>query len=56
MKTRVDLEFDLVGCRACGILFAVPAQFLQQLLEDEGRLWCPNGHPLRFSGKEGKMK
>jgi acyl-CoA thioesterase len=50
---KISSSVDLVteDCCACGMLFAMTADFQNRRREDRNFFHCPDGHPQRYTGK-----
>ena len=54
----VKIDFDIVSCCVCGIIFALPT-LVNESLQNARRgeiYWCPNGHQQVYPKKEGGRK
>lgn len=47
---NIEVEMELHNCCSCGILFYVPAHFLDAKRKNHDDFWCPNGHKLHYRG------
>jgi hypothetical protein len=58
MARTITLETDLElqTCCACGIVFAVPAHYLDTIRQTHKNYSCPNGHGLWFPGESTEEK
>lgn len=45
-----QLELFISDCAACGVIFGIPAEMEERRRHDHRNFYCPNGHPLNFSG------
>lgn len=43
-------KLETQPCARCGIIFAVPGDFIAELRRSKGNIYCPAGHQLVFSG------
>ena len=50
------LSFKTVSCYACGITFALPAEYYNDRLDDKKSWFCPNGHQQHFIGETEAQK
>lgn len=48
MKVEVELTND--NCITCGVIYAVPQSFYANRKTTKASFYCPNGHPMTFSG------
>jgi hypothetical protein len=46
-----DVTLVTVECCNCGIVFAMPQSFSDQLKVSHANFYCPNGHPQHYAGK-----
>jgi hypothetical protein len=44
-----------VPCAECGIIFGVPADWLQSRRADKREFYCPNGHSLSYKASEADI-
>jgi len=50
---NVDIDFVLLVCKTCGILYYVPQTFHEERKKRKGLCWyCPNGHSWEFTETE----
>lgn len=57
MSRYVDnIEFVTELCCACGIPFAMTADFMRRRRNDHKEFYCPNGHRQWYSGKTEAQK
>lgn len=55
MQTETaTVSLTRTSCATCGIVFAVPAQWLDERRGDGDRFYCPNGHGLSFGETEAQ--
>lgn len=47
----VAIKLQSTTCYLCGIPFAMPADLMQQRIQDHRNFWCPNGHDQYFVGE-----
>jgi len=48
---EASIALELVICYACGITFGLPAEFDQHRRDDKNTWYCPNGHPVIYTGR-----
>lgn len=60
MKTLADSTIDTAAqtltCGECGIIFSVPANWVESRRRDHVTWYCPNGHPRAFLGETREQK
>jgi hypothetical protein len=44
------------ACASCGVLFAMPAAFVDKRRETGHTFYCPNGHSLVFASQVKKLE
>lgn len=44
------------ACSSCGVIFYMPASYVQKRQEDHATFWCPNGHNQYYPGKTDAEK
>ncbi len=44
-------ELDTIQCGQCAIIFAVPADWKRNRIEERGKYYCPNGHCRVYIGE-----
>jgi hypothetical protein len=49
--THVSLAMKTIVCGGCGIPFAIPENYFNKLIENNGSFHCPNGCSLHFTGE-----
>lgn len=47
-----SLTLEKTICCACGMVFAVPKDWIQSKRDLAGSFWCPNGHALNYQQSE----
>lgn len=52
MPTTTFVTLTDTSCCMCGVVFAVPAYFLDKRREDGTGFYCPNGHSLKYTVTE----
>lgn len=45
---KLEVEYELSTCSACGVTIGLPARYRQQRREDHQTFYCPNGHGQYF--------
>lgn len=45
------IQFEIIECCNCHVLFCVTAQHKKHLLDSKEHFHCPNGHEQWYSGK-----
>lgn len=54
---KAEIKLETTECSACGIIFAMPDYFLNDLRVSGRKFCCPNGHSLWFGKSEAdKLK
>ncbi len=51
IAVETNVELNLVGCSACGVIYGLPAVFEQARHDDKEDWHCPNGHVQHYPGK-----
>lgn len=55
--TLAQLKLATEECCACGITFAMPADFQRRAIDDHSRyFYCPAGHSQHYTGKTAQQK
>lgn len=56
-KDRVYVDqFTFYQCGTCGIVWAMPNDYLDTRRDDQQGWCCPNGHEFHYTGKSDKEK
>lgn len=53
---KYEQQLETTCCASCGMEFAVPVFWIKAKRDQNGSLWCPNGHSLQFNGETSDQK
>lgn len=48
MVVKIATELEEEVCITCGIVFAIPAHYKEELRKSHKAFYCPNGHSMYF--------
>ena len=51
LKLNLETEFLTTTCCNCGCVVALTREIMQARRRDHATFYCPNGHPLSFTGE-----
>ncbi len=51
-QLELKIDFELVDCASCGLVFALQASYIARLREKGRSFYCPAGHTLSYGESE----